>query len=228
MDKGNIHIVIPVYNHGEKLGEVVQNLRQEGYQNIILINDGSDNAQFPTFLPPGITYIKHRVNLGQGAALQTGFTQALKDGAGIVVSFDADGQHNASDLEILISPLLAGEADVALGSRFLTPYQDPMPPVKIILLKTARLINYLFTGMMLSDAHNGLRAMNKQAVEKIRITENRMAHATEILFEIKKYGLVVKEVPVKVKYTDYSRSHGQSPWNSIKIFFDILLYKLFA
>lgn len=228
MDKGNIHIVIPVYNHGEKLGEVVQSLTSEGYKNIILVNDGSENAQFPACLPLGITYIEHRVNLGQGAALQTGFTQALKDGAGIIVSFDADGQHVASDLEILISPLITGEADVTLGSRFLAAYQNPMPPVKIILLKTARLINYLFTGMMLSDAHNGLRAMNKQAVEKIRITENRMAHATEILFEIKKYGLVVKEVPVKVRYTDYSRSHGQSPWNSIKIFFDILFYKLFA
>jgi hypothetical protein len=82
--------------------------------------------------------------------------------------------------------------------------------------------------MMLSDAHNGLRALNKNALGKIRITENRMAHATEILFEIKKHGLVVKEVPVKIRYTDYSRHHGQSPWNSIKIFFDILFYKLFT
>jgi hypothetical protein len=93
---------------------------------------------------------------------------------------------------------------------------------------SARIINFLFTGIMLSDAHNGLRAINRTALEKIIITENRMAHATEILFEIKKHGLTLKEVPVKINYNDYSRNHGQSAWNSIKIFFDILFYKLFA
>lgn len=228
MDKGKIHIVVPVYNHADKLLDVIKGLFEQGYQNIVVVNDGSDHEQIHQHLPTGITYIKHRVNLGQGAALQTGFLQALKDGTGIVVCFDADGQHDPSDIEGLLKPLLDQEADVTSGSRFMGTALTDVPTVKIIILQLARMINFLFTGMMLSDAHNGLRAISRHALEKIRIKENRMAHATEILFEIKKHGLTLKEVPVKINYNDYSRSHGQSAWNSIKIFFDILFYKLFA
>ncbi len=227
MGQPKIHIVIPVYDHAEKLAEVIQSLFRAGYHDIIVVNDGS-TREICNLLPAGITHLRHRVNLGQGAALQTGFAQALADGADMVVCFDADGQHDPADIKALVEPIIAAQADITSGSRFMGLEETSMPAMKIMLLKTARMINFLFTGMMLSDAHNGLRAINKKALEKIRITENRMAHATEILFEIKKHKLLLKEVPVRINYTDYSLSHGQSTWNSIKIFFDILFYKLFA
>jgi glycosyltransferase involved in cell wall biosynthesis len=228
MDKEKVYIVIPVFNHAEKLGEVIQSLFSYGYHRIIVVNDGSTDRTFQQRLPSPICYLEHRVNLGQGAALQTGFDLALERGADVVVSFDADGQHEASDIGPLLAPVLADQADVSMGSRFLVTGEAEAPLSRTVLLKTARVINYLFTGIMLTDAHNGLRAINRKALGKIRITENRMAHATEILFEIRKHELRFREVPVHIRYTEYSRSTGQSAWNSIRIFFDILLYKLFA
>lgn len=228
MDKGKVYIVIPVFNHAEKLGDVIQSLFNHGYHHVIVVNDGSTDTAFQQLLPSGIHYVEHRVNLGQGAALQTGFDLAIARGADMVVSFDADGQHDASDIEPLLAPVLSGQADVSMGSRFLATGESGAPLPRTVLLKTARIINYLFTGIKLTDAHNGLRAINRRALGKIRITENRMAHATEILFEIRKHGLRFREVPVHIRYTDYSRSNGQSAWNSIRIFFDILFYKLFA
>lgn len=90
----------------------------------------------------------------------------------------------------------------------------------------ARYVNFLFTGLLLSDAHNGFRALNRKAAELIRIKENRMAHASEILILVKKHKLRLKEVAVEVRYTEYSKAKGQSGWNSIRILFDLLLHKL--
>src|SRR4029079_19417277 len=124
----------------------------------------------------------------QGAALQTGIDYAKMLEADIVVTFDADGQHSAADVKTLVEPLLKNEVDIVLGSRFLTTNTDIPFPRKIVL-QVARWVNFLFTGILLTDAHNGLRALGKRGLEKITITENRMAHASEILFEIKKQNL---------------------------------------
>ena len=99
--------------------------------------------------------------------------------------------------------------------------------VKQSVLKIARLINFLFTGLYLTDAHNGLRAMNRKAAQEIYIKENGMAHATEILLLIHQHGLKYKEIPARVIYTQYSKNKGQSVFNSIRIFFDLVLHKLF-
>lgn len=228
MNSDDVHIVIPVYNHDEYLQHVIASLRQAGYSRIIVVNDGSGKDIYSAICHLPLSYLEHRVNLGQGAALQTGFDEALRSGARFVVSFDADGQHRPEDIATLLAPLQSGEADVVLGSRFLGLEPENLDGFRKTLLKGARLVNYFFTGMMLSDAHNGLRALNRKALEKIRITENRMAHATEILFEIRKHGLAYKEVPVRISYSEYSKRMGQGAWNSIRIFFDLLLYKLFA
>ena len=140
---------------------------------------------------------------------------------------DADGQHGISSIPTLIEPLIANEVDIVLGSRFLSNEETSIPYSKKIVLKTARIVNYVFSGLLLSDAHNGLRAFNKKTLEKLTITENRMAHASEILFDVKKQKLRFKEVPVKIAYTIYSKQKGQSTWDSIRILFDLILYKLF-
>jgi hypothetical protein len=151
----------------------------------------------------------------------------LKTDAEIVITFDADGQHKAADISALVDPILKNEADITIGSRFLTPGQNTVPRKKKIILQFARIINFFFSGMMLSDAHNGLRALNRKALEKISLTENRMAHASEFIFEIKKHKLTFKEVPVEILYTKYAKDIGQSPWESAKILFDLVLHKLF-
>jgi glycosyltransferase involved in cell wall biosynthesis len=174
-----------------------------------------------------VIYIRHAVNLGQGAALQTGFDYAKTTAFSTIVTFDADGQHDVNDLDNLLLPLERDEADIVFGSRFLQGEKGDVSFLKKTVLTFARGINFLFSGVMLSDAHNGLRAMNRTALENIRIEENGMAHASEILFEASTKGLRLKEVPVHIFYTDYSKQKGQSSWNSIKILVDLVLYKLF-
>lgn len=220
-------VVIPVYNEISVLREVIIPLIEIGVHEIIIVDDGSavNVVQSINGLP--VHFLRHRTNLGQGAALQTGFNYAMRIGADIVITFDGDGQHRAFDIPALVDPILRNEADITIGSRFLAPRQNAIPGKKKIILQFARIINFLLSGMMLSDAHNGLRALNKMALDKITLTENRMAHASEFLFEIKKHKLRFKEVPVHILYTSYAKQTGQSPWESIKILFDLVLHKLF-
>lgn len=218
--------VVPAYNETSVLREVVHALLQYPC-NVVVIDDGSEPSLGPMLKDMNIYYLRHRANLGQGAALQTGFDFARGLQPDYIISFDADGQHDVAAIEILIQPLIDGEADVVLGSRFLEAGTSRTPLSRIIVLQLARAVNFLFAGLWLSDAHNGLRAFNNRAIEQMRITENRMAHASEILFQIKKQQLRFKEVPVNIHYTHYSKQKGQSGWNSIRILFDLILHKLF-
>ena len=194
----------------------------------MLVDDGSGKGvQLNTKDKTGYYQIKHKVNLGQGAALQTGIEFALSKQPDYIITFDADGQHSPNDIEKLLAPLRKNEVDITLGSRFLKEGFHNATSGRTLLIKAGRWVNYLFTGIYLSDSHNGLRGMTKNAASLLNIRENRMAHASEILFFIKRNRLRYKEVPVTISYTDYSRKKGQSGFNSIRIFFDLVLHKLF-
>lgn len=221
-----IVVIIPAYNEGVVLLSVIKEILLTGFV-LIVVDDGSDIPLNQILQPYPLFYIRHRANLGQGAALQTGFDFAKKLNPDIIITMDADGQHHSSSIDSMIEPLLTNEVDIVLGSRFLSPGQTSVPIMKKLVLHTARLINYIFSGLLLSDAHNGLRTFNANALNKITITENRMAHASEILFEIKKHKLRFKEVPVTISYTAYSKQKGQSVLDSFRILFDLILHKLF-
>jgi hypothetical protein len=165
--------------------------------------------------------------MGQGAALQTGISVALKRKGEYMVTFDADGQHDVNDIEGMLQKLKEGQFDIILGSRFLPGAGGNIRTVRKLLLKVACYLNYVFTGILLTDAHNGLRVMNRNAAERIHLKENRMAHATEILKEIKKHSLKFGEFPVHIHYSDYSKKKGQSLLNSVRIFFDLIMNKIF-
>ncbi|MBO9562169.1 MAG: glycosyltransferase family 2 protein [Niastella sp.] len=222
-----IVIVIPVYNDTQTIRQVAEGLLQQAPFQIIIVDDGSAIPVNTTLQGLPIVCLRHQVNLGQGAALQTGFAYALNLQPDIIITFDADGQHAVNDLHALIQPIIQQEAEVVLGSRFIEKYNNRIPFFRNITLKTGRFVNYLFCGILLSDAHNGLRAFSRAAIEKIVITENRMAHASEILFEISRHKLRYTEVPVTVQYTTYSRQKGQSSIDSVKVLFDLILHKLF-
>lgn len=221
-----LFIIIPAYNEQTILATVVAGIRAELAAQIVVVDDGSAPALTLKGEMAGVQLIRHCVNLGQGAALATGIEYALHNGADILVTFDADGQHDPKDIPALLAPIIKDEADIALGSRFLEKASN-IRVIRKLLIRGARLFHYVLTGLRMTDAHNGLRAMNRKAATKIRITENRMSHATEIILEIKRQGLRWKEVPVHVLYTPYSRSKGQASANSIRIFFDVVLHKLF-
>jgi glycosyltransferase involved in cell wall biosynthesis len=221
-----IFIVVPTYNESkEVLSAVLDKLLLTPFQ-IILIDDGSlqpvVNPQ-----PERIILVRHPINLGQGASLQTGFIIGRDKNADYVITYDADGQHQSSDIYTLLNPLLNNEADITLGSRFLEKSRHNAGLIRRIMLSIARIVNNLFTGISLTDAHNGLRGLNKKALQCIDLTENRMAHATELIYKIKRHKLRYLEVPTHIVYSDYSKRKGQRFTDGIKVLFDLVLHKLF-
>ncbi len=220
---------MPSFNEGVVVAETVLALKDHGFQ-IVIIDDGSA-AEKAAILQsiPDVHLLRHSINMGQGAALQTGVSYAIAQGAEMIVHHDADGQHNPDDIEGLMAPVLAGEADIVLGSRFLRKEDwQAVPNGRKILLRAGVVINGLLTGMWLSDAHNGARAMNRKAAEAIVLKENGFAHATEILQEIKRTGLRYVERPTRIRYTEYSLYKGQKASNAINIFIDLLTRRFFG
>lgn len=210
--------VIAAFNEATTLSEVLEGLRSE-VDFMVVVDDGSRDDTADVAARNGAHTLRHAVNLGQGAALQTGIRYALDQGAAAVVTFDADGQHDPGDIAKLLKALEAG-ADVALGSRFLGS-AEAMPRTRRWLLRAAVVFTRLTTGMQVTDAHNGLRAFTAKAAGKIRIRHNRMAHASEILEQIARSRLRFVEVPVSIRYTAYSLSKGQRLSGGIEILIDL-------
>jgi glycosyltransferase involved in cell wall biosynthesis len=196
-------LVIPLYNEGPVIGEVVRNARKT-FRHIVCVDDGSSDGGANAAAAAGAVVVRHPVNLGQGAALQTGFEYALSvPGMRWVVTFDADGQ-------------------VVFGSRFLDDRTTPSLAKKVVLRMAVGYTN-LTTHTRLTDAHNGLRVIRRDVVERIQITQNRMAHASELVAQIGDMKVSYGESPVHILYTDYSRSKGQSLWNAVNILAELIL-----
>jgi glycosyltransferase involved in cell wall biosynthesis len=219
--------VIPAYNEQAALRTTVAPLIAAGFQ-VVVVDDGSCDGTSLVVDTLPVHGLRHPINLGQGAALQTGVAYAVRRRADFVVHFDADGQHQAEDIEQLLAPLREGQADVALGSRFLRSEDvESVPPLRRLLLRGARVVNFLFTGLWLTDAHNGFRAMTGAAAAKIELKENGFAHATEILSLIRRHGLRYVERPTHIRYTDYSQAKGQKFTSAFNILLDLFLGRVF-
>jgi len=191
------------------------------FPHIVCVDDGSTDGSADAALAAGAVVVPHPVNLGQGAALKTGIDFAVaQPGADFIVTFDADGQHRVEDAFAMVQRLDAEPLDVVLGSRFLEG-ATKVGWSKRLVLRLAVAFERLGTRLRLTDAHNGLRAFTCDAARRIEITQNRMAHASEIVAEIARNRLRYAEQPVEVLYTAYSRAKGQSLWNSINILVDL-------
>ena len=209
-------VVVPLYNEASVITDVVRDIRAS-FPQVVCVDDGSSDGSAMAARKGGAVVVQHPVNLGQGAALQTGIAYALRDPEmRYVVTFDADGQHRVEDAVAMVEVLRADKADVVFGSRFLDSRTKPSK-AKRLLLRAAVAYTNLTTKMRLTDAHNGLRAMNRAVAERLEIKQNRMAHASEIVEQIGTAGFRYTEHPVHIIYTDYSRSKGQSMLNSVNI-----------
>ena len=197
-------IVIAAYNEASVIGEVVRELRCR-YSRVVVVDDGSSDETASTAREAGAVVLEHVLNRGQGAALQTGFDYCLRSGAPDIVTFDADGQHRVEEIPLLLAPLREGRAEVALGSRF-RGRAVGMPWSRRLVLHMGILFTRAFSGARLSDTHNGLRALSRRALATVRITQDRMAHASELIDQIVRSGLSYVEVPVTIHYTPYSSS----------------------
>ncbi len=224
MDR-RIFIVIPAFNEERAIGNVISELLAAGYCDIVVIDDCSEDntyeivSKFPVYL------LKHSINRGQGAALQTGIDFSLQNGADIIVTFDSDGQHCAEDLPALLDPIIKNEADIAVGSRFLRSCKVPF--FRKVLLKGSVFVMFLFYRIKMSDAHNGLRALSRNAAEKIDITCDRMAHASEIIEEMHKKNIKFKEIPVTIRYNEETLRKGHGSYRgAVKILTEMALKKM--
>ncbi len=201
-------VIIPAYNEAKVIRNVISDVKKYGY-NIVVVDDCSRDGTHHYAQKAGAVVLRHYVNRGQGAALATGIEYALCQEADILVTFDADGQHSAHEIQFVIRPIIAGETDVVLGSRFLGATRD-MPLMRGLSLKAALVFTQVTTGLQLTDVHNGFRAFSKNAALKIKISQNRMAHASEILDQIARHNLRFCEVPVTIVYSSYSKQKGDS------------------
>jgi glycosyltransferase involved in cell wall biosynthesis len=222
--RAGVWVVLPAYNEGKRLGATLAGLCPD-WPNVVVVDDGSrdDTAAVAERYP--VWQLRHAVNRGQGAALQTGLDFALGRGAEVVVTFDSDGQHDAAEIERLVEPVRSGKADVALGSRFLGGTVGMPWPRRVVLLLGVWFTRG-FSRIRVTDTHNGFRAFSRAAAASLRLTHDRMAHASEILDRIRELRLRFVEVPVTVRYFDETLAKGQSSWNAFRIVGELLLGRL--
>lgn len=221
----NTWLVVPAFNEGTVVGETIAAARKH-FANIVVVDDCSSDQTSDNAFNAGATVCRHPVNLGQGAALQTGIDYALSQGADCIVTFDADGQHRPIDAIGMVDIIARDNLDVVLASRFLGQTVG-MRTSKRLLLKLATLYTRATTGLNITDTHNGLRAFSANAARKVRIRQNRMAHASEILELIGKMNLRYVEAPCTIIYTDYSKAKGQRMIGAVSILKDLLVRRMY-
>lgn len=219
-DLDGVVVVIPAYNEAAVIEGVIQEVRTQ-FSRVVCVDDASIDETALLAHRGGATVLRHPVNRGQGAALQTGMEWALRDTrTRAIVSFDADGQHRPADAAAMANLLLSSSVDVVLGSRF-SGSTVAMPRMKRVVLKAATAYTRLSSGISVTDTHNGLRVLSRSAASRMQFSHRGMAHASEVLALISQNNLTWTEYPVEVRYTEHSLAKGQSLWNSINILWDL-------
>ena len=214
----DVLVVVPAFNEESMIGGVVEELARQW--PVLVVDDGSADATAERAAAAGAIVLRHCINRGQGAALQTALDWARRTRKALtVVTFDADGQHSMDDIGRLVQPIREGRADVVMGSRFLGA-SSGIPPVRKLLIRAAVLFTWAASGVRLTDAHNGLRALGPAAVKRIELRQDRMAHASELVDQIFRAGLRIEEAPVSIRYTSYSLTKGQRNRDALRALMD--------
>ena len=221
----SVYVVIPAYKEMARIGNTLASLDREKY-TVVVVDDGSPDQTGAIAYNADVWVIRHPINRGQGAALKTGIDFAVAQGADFIVTFDADGQHDPRDIPALLKPLFEGQADIALGSRFIGTTIN-MPWSRYLTLKLAVLFTRIVSQIQVSDTHNGFRAMTRSAAAALVLLQDRMAHASEILDEIQRLRLRYVEVPVTIRYSQDTMEKGQSSLAAVRIAWQFLVGRLF-
>lgn len=223
----DVWLVVPCFNEGTVIEDVLA-VARDTFPNIVAVDDGSADGSAAAIHRSGAHLVRHPVNLGQGAAIQTGVEYArVQPGARYFVTFDADGQHQVKDVLTMVERLRTEPVDIVVGTRFGRPRSegDQVPLLKRIVLRTVVMLSPRTRRLGLTDAHNGLRAFNRRVAEDLNLRMNGMSHASEFVTLMDVHGWRVAEQPVDILYTEYSMSKGQSLLNGINILSDGLVGK---
>ena len=215
-------IVLPAYNEETVIKDVIREIQAAGYRNIIVVDDGSHDQTFEKAKEMDVIALRHPINRGKGAATKTGIEAAKLLGAGIIVTMDSDGQHNPADIARLIEPIQKNHCAVVLGTRLKNP--KGMPWYKIIANHIGNAITWYFYGLYVSDSQSGFRAYSRHASELINTKTDRYEYDSEVIREIYLYKLKYREVPIEVRYTEYSMGKIQKQGfiNGLKTFYKII------
>lgn len=224
-------ILVRVYNEAPVIYWVIKKILAKWYKNILVINDWSTDYSKDVLEEfwDSIVLVNHPVNRWAWAALKTGF-EYIKRFAKVdyIVTFDADWQHDIEDLEKFFNSFKMNKNLWAvLGSRFIEKTESNVPFIRKTTLFLWRIFTLLVSNVYLTDAHNGYRVFTYEAIKKIHLTIDTMAYASELIEELKKNKIHIKEVPVNIKYTTYSMNKWQGSWNAISIALRILWGKFF-
>lgn len=220
----NVLILVTAYNEEKRIQKTIQSIKDEGWNNILVIDDGSKDNTYTIAKNMGVMVIKHLINRGQGAGIKTGIYISKEIKPDIIVFFDGDGQHFASDIKNIIQPILENKADVVIGSRFLK--QNNIPFIRKIYNFIANIITFIFTRKYVSDTQTGFRAIRFNVVDKINIRSNGYAWCSEFITEIINKKLKYVEVPINVRYFDDWQVKGQNFFKGIKTVYQLFLQKI--
>lgn len=215
------YIVIPAKDEGSRIGAVLERVLQNGYKNIIVVNDGSEDNTGEVARFYGVTVLNHFVNLGAGAATQTGIEFALKKGAEIIVTLDGDHQHLPEDIGKLVLALEKNNVDLVIGSRFFGNNTE-IPFSRVIYNKIGNLVTWLFTGLWVSDSQSGMKAFRAEFARKAKITRNGYEFCIEIIKHARLLKASLHETPINVVYTKDTMSKGQGLLTGAKMVFRMI------
>jgi len=219
------YAIIPVYNEASAVGDVIKTVKKT-YKNVVCVDDGSRDNSSQAISSSGAILLRHSINLGAGAATQTGIDYALMDPkAKYFITIDADGQHDIKDAQQMLEYLIKNNLDIVLGSRFLGTAQN-ISTIKRLFLKLAAMFSEGTSGVVLSDPHVGLRVFNRRFAESLKLTMPGFAHASELIHRIGENNFKYAELPISVTYSDYSKAKGQSMMNAVNITVDLFHHRI--
>jgi len=212
----SVYIVLPAKDEGPRIGRVIQKIIDLGFPLVVVVNDGSSDNTAAIAQQAGAMVVSHPINLGPGAATQTGITYALEKGAEVIVTLDADAQHSPTDIERLVQVLQEEHLDVVIGSRFIQ-HQDGIPFTRRVFNRVANLFSLLYTGVAMSDSQSGFKVIHRRFAKKLNLSFNGFEFCTEFVSLLKRHSVKYKEEPIHVSYSKETLQKGQSLLNGVRM-----------
>jgi len=218
----NVWVVIAAFNEELVIRQTIFDLK-EHLDHIVVVDDCSSDGTASIAMQLGVHVLRHPINLGQGAAIQTGIDFAIQNHANYIVTFDADGQHNPAEILPMIMMVHEKGVEVGIGSRFMGEAKNISYERKLLLKLALWYTRFFNPGLDITDVHNGFRVLSSNFCKQFRFQQNRMAHASEILSHLSKSRTAFIEYPVTITYTDYSVAKGQRGINAVRIMMELAM-----
>ncbi len=212
----NTYIVIPAKDEATRIAKVIYDVKRQGFQQILVVDDGSSDGTGDVAERAGALVYRHSINLGAGAATQTGIEAARKNGADFIVTLDADQQHFPEDIPLLLNKLKDGKLDLVIGNRFMGG-DNKIPLTREILNGIGNIVSWMASGVWVHDSQSGFRAFTAEFAEKSPLTSDSYEFAIEMIRYVKLHKAKLAEVPIKVKYTKETMAKGQNLLSGLRM-----------